>query len=200
MAGRGPNLGAEAVRLFVALDVPQTVRTTLAELTTKLKETCPCARWVRLEGVHITLKFIGEVPDDQVEPIRRSLGTLATFSPIEIPFAGLGFFPNSRRPRVFWAGVEGGLRLAELAAAIEMKLEPLGIAPEKRAFHPHLTLARFESPQSTQALRDAVERQGATEFGRELFREFHLYRSVLKRSGAEYTRLSTYPFSREFTS
>jgi 2'-5' RNA ligase len=188
------------VRLFVALDVPQTVRTALAELTAKFKKTCPGARWVRLEGVHITLKFIGEVPDDQVDPIRQSLGMLATFAPIEVRFAGLGFFPSARRPRVFWAGVEGGLRLAELAAAIEMKVEPLGIQPEKRAFHPHLTLARFESPQGTQPLRAAVEALGAPEFGKELFREFHLYRSVLKRSGAEYTRLSTYPFSRELPS
>jgi 2'-5' RNA ligase len=182
------------------MDVPQAVRVALSELISKLKNTCPNARWVRLEGVHITLKFIGEVPDDRVELIRQSLGALSSFAPIEVRFAGLGFFPSARRPRVFWAGVEGGLRLAELAAAIEMKLEPLDIAPEKRAFHPHLTLARFESPKGTQALRDTVEALGAPEFGKEVFLEFHLYRSVLKRSGAEYTRLFTYPFSRELAS
>ena len=188
------------MRLFVALDVPQKVREALAEVSEKLKKKCPGARWTRLEGVHITLKFIGEVPDDRFESIRQALGTLGPFVPVEVRFAGFGFFPSARRPRVFWAGVEGGAQLSELAAGIEMKLEPLGIAPEKRAFHPHLTLARFESPQGTEALRDAVEGLGMPEFGAETFREFHLYQSVLKRSGAEYTRICTYPFSREFAS
>ena len=81
-----------------------------------------------------------------------------------------------------------------------MRLEPLGISAEKRAFHPHLTLARFESVQGTQELRERVEMLATPEFGTELFREFHLYRSVLKRSGAEYTRLFTYSIWREFSS
>jgi 2'-5' RNA ligase len=109
----------------------------------------------------------------------------------------LGFFPGARSPRVFWAGVEADPKLAELAAAMEMKLAPVGIGPEKRAFHPHLTLARFESRHGTQTLSAEVEALGAPEFGEETFSEFHLYQSVLKRSGAEYTRLVTYPFSGE---
>jgi len=185
------------VRLFVAVDVPEAVRASLAELSARLQKICPSARWVRLEGVHITLKFIGEVSPEQVESIRQALGSLPGFAPIELRFAGLGFFPSARRPRVFWAGVEAGPQLTALVAAIEMKLEPLGIPPEKRAFQPHLTLARIETPQSTQALSAAVEELGTPQFGSETFREFHLYQSVLKRSGAEYTRLVTYPFHRE---
>jgi RNA 2',3'-cyclic 3'-phosphodiesterase len=185
------------VRVFVALDVPEAVRAALAELSARLQKTCRSARWMRLEGVHITLKFIGEVPPETLERIRQALGELPGFEPIKLRFAGLGFFPSARRPRVFWAGVEAGPQLAELVAAVEAKLEPLGIVPEKRAFHPHLTLARFESPQGTQALSAAVEALGAPEFESGTFKEFHLYQSVLKRSGAEYTRLVTYPFSRE---
>ena len=123
--------------------------------------------------------------------------SLASFAPAKLRFAGLGFFPNARRPRVFWAGVEADPQLAELAAAIEAKLAPLGIPAEKREFHPHLTLARFDSPQGTDALRAAVEALNAPEFGSAIFEEFYLYRSVLKPSGAEYTRLETYPFHRE---
>ena len=184
------------MRLFVALDVPEQVRATLADLTARLKKICASARWVRLEGVHITLKFIGHVSLEQVEKIRQALGRLPEFPPIKLRFAGLGFFPNPRRPRVFWAGIEADPQLAELAGAIEAKLEPLGIPAEKRAFHPHLTLARFESPQGTQSLVTAAEALGTPEFGGEIFNEFHLYQSVLKRSGAEYTRLVTYPFHR----
>jgi len=185
------------VRVFVALDVPEAVRAALAELSARLNKICPSARWVHLEGVHITLKFIGEVPAENFDIIRQALGELPNFPPVKARFAGLGFFPSARRPRVFWAGIEANPTLAELASAIEMKLEPLGIAPEKRAFHPHLTLARFESPEGTQRLSAAVEALGEPEFGAATFTEFHLYQSVLKRSGAEYTRLVTYPFSRE---
>ncbi len=188
------------MRVFVALDVPEPVRASLAELSERLKKVCPNARWVRLEGIHITLKFIGEVPPEKLEQIRQALGELPSFNPITVRFAGVGFFPDARSPRVFWAGVQADPTLAELAAAMEMKLEPLGIAPEKRAFHPHLTLARFESPQGAQALMEAVEALGTPELGEETFREFHLYQSVLKRSGAEYTRLDTYPLSGESTS
>jgi RNA 2',3'-cyclic 3'-phosphodiesterase len=185
------------VRVFVALDVPEAIRAALAEVSARLKKICPAARWVRLEGVHITLKFIGEVPQEKLDHIRQALGELPNFAPAKVCFAGLGFFPSARRPRVFWAGVQGGSTLTELASAIEMKLEPLGIAPEKRAFHAHLTLARFESSQGSQTLTAAVEALGSPEFGAEIFTEFHLYQSVLKRSGAEYTRLVSYPFSRE---
>ena len=185
------------MRVFVALDVPEAVRTALSELSSRLKEICPSARWVRLEGVHITLKFIGELSAEKFEQVRQSLAELPELAPIPVRFAGLGFFPSARRPRVFWAGVEAGPQLAALAAAIEMRLAPLGIPPEQRSFQPHLTLARFESPNRTQALTAAVEALGAPEFGTDVFREFHLYQSVLKRSGAEYTRLMTYPFSRE---
>jgi 2'-5' RNA ligase len=186
----------KGVRLFVALDVPDQVCEALAELSARLTKTCPSARWVRLEGVHITLKFIGEVSLEIVEKIRQALASLPEFPPIKLRFAGLGFFPNARRPRVFWAGVEADPQLAALAGAIEAKLDPLGIPAEKRAFHPHLTLARFDSPQETQALVTAAEALGTPEFGSEIFNEFHLYQSVLKRSGAEYTRLVTYPFHR----
>lgn len=184
------------MRLFVALDVPEEVRGKLAELSARLKKTCLSARWVRLESVHITLKFIGEVSLETVEKIREALGSLPPFPPITLRFASLGFFPSARRPRVFWAGVEADPQLAALAGAIEAKLDPLGIPAEKRDFHPHLTLARLEPPQGRRALVAAVEALGAPEFGNETFHEFHLYQSVLKRSGAEYTRLVTYPLQR----
>ena len=79
------------MRLFVALDIPDAVRAALSELSDQLKKTCPNARWVGLRGVHVTLKFIGEVSAEQVEEIRRALGELPSFSPIEVRFAGLGF-------------------------------------------------------------------------------------------------------------
>ena len=185
------------MRLFVALDIPEIVRESLAKLARQLRDTCPGARWVRIEGAHVTLKFIEETPPDRAELIRSALRHMPASGPIELHFAGLGFFPDLRRPRVFWAGIEAGASLRALAASIETRLEPLGIPREPRDFHPHITLARFDSPKGLEPLRAAVEKLGVPEFGRILARELYLYRSVLKRGGAEYTRLASYQISGE---
>jgi 2'-5' RNA ligase len=185
------------MRLFVALDIPGAVREALTHFCRPLRALCPEARWVRLEGVHITLKFIGETPPDLAERVRVELSSVPSTGPIELHFAGLGFFPTPRRPRVLWAGITAGVALSGLAGAIEAQLERLGIPRETRDFNPHITLARFDSPKGLDALRAALEKLSTPEFGGTTAREFHLYRSVLKRGGAEYTRLASYPVSGE---
>lgn len=183
------------MRLFVALDIPESVRASLAALVSKLRAVCPSARWVRIEGLHVTLKFIGETPLEKAEAIKAALATVPPRPPISIKFRGLGFFPNDRRPRVLWAGIEAGSGLVVLAASVETSLDPLGIAREERAFSPHLTLARFDTPRGLDALHAAIEKSGQPEFGDTTATEFHLYRSVLKPGGAEYTRLATFSFA-----
>lgn len=186
------------MRLFVALDIPDTVREALTALSRDLRKLSSSdTRWVRIDGTHITLKFIGYTQPEQAELIRAALSSVRVDGPVEMQFAGLGFFPNPRRPRVLWAGVAGGPELRALAAAIEAQLEPLGVPREERDFNAHITLARFDSPRGLDALRAAVEQLGVPEFGRATAREFYLYRSVLKRGGAEYTRLASYPISGE---
>jgi 2'-5' RNA ligase len=182
------------VRLFVALDIPDQVRAEIGALVAKLRTTCRHARWTRIENAHVTLKFIGEVPLEKVEPIKVALAPIHLPNPIEMKFRNVGFFPNERRPRVFWTGIEAGAELGALAAAVETSLEPLGIAREQRAFSPHLTLARFESPRGLDSLHDAISGAGPLEFGSAVAKEFHLYQSILKPAGAEYTRLATFRF------
>ena len=185
------------MRLFVALDIPETILHSLAKLSRQFQAICPRARWVRLDGAHLTLKFIGETPPDRAERIGAALRQTPAAGPVELRFAGLGFFPDTRRPRVLWAGIETSAALRALAASIETQLEPLGIPRETREFQPHITLARFDSPKRLEPLRTAVEKLGLPEFGRATAEEFHLYQSVLKRGGAEYTRLATYRLSGE---
>jgi RNA 2',3'-cyclic 3'-phosphodiesterase len=180
------------VRLFVALDIPEDVRAAIGALVKQLREQFRDARWVRIEGVHITLKFIGEVPSEKMEVIEAALRTVPSPAPIKINFRGLGFFPNERRPRVLWAGIESSAALGALAAAVDASLEPLGITREQRAFSPHLTLARYESSKGLDWLREGIAAAGPLEFGSGVAKEFHLYQSVLKRGGAEYTRLATF--------
>ena len=180
------------MRLFVAIDIPDAIRAAIAALTHRLRELSPAPRWVRIEGAHVTLKFIGETPDERAERIRSALRNARASAPIDLHFAGLGFFPSPHRPRVLWAGVTAGIGLHELAASIETILEPLGVPRETREFSPHITLARINSPQRLDALRAAVEKECTQEFGRTTVREFHLYQSVLKPRGAEYNQLANY--------
>lgn len=181
------------MRLFVALDIPDETRAAVGKLIAQLAPLCGGARWVRVEGMHLTLKFIGEQPEERVARIEQELRAVRSPA-VQLRFAGTGFFPNARHPRVFWAGIAASPNLAQLAAAIERRLEPLGIAREQRAFKPHLTLARFRSTAGLPQLRDALENLGPPEFGSSIMTEFHLYRSQLQRGGAVYTRLATFPF------
>jgi RNA 2',3'-cyclic 3'-phosphodiesterase len=180
------------MRLFVAMDIPEEVRAAVAALVEQLRPSSRDARWARIEGLHLTLKFIGEIPEERVGPIVSALTSLTFAKPIALRFGRLGFFPNERRPRVLWAGIDSGPELAALAAAVETALIPLGIAREDRAFSPHLTLARFDSPRGLDHLHAAIDAVGPLEFGSTIAKEFHLYQSILKRGGAEYTRVATF--------
>jgi RNA 2',3'-cyclic 3'-phosphodiesterase len=182
------------VRLFVALDFPENVRSALRDLIAQFKPLCRAPRWVRPEGMHITLKFIGEVRPDKVEPIKAALFPIGSPEPVVMHFRGLGFFPNDRGPRVVWCGVEASGNLAVLAAHIEDALKPLGIAPETRAFVPHLTLARFPSHEGVDEVVRAANERKSYDFGSAREMDFHLFESILGRSGAEYKRLATYAF------
>ena len=183
------------MRVFVALDLPEEVHRALADFVRTLEPTCAGARWTRTSGIHVTLKFIGEAPPEKVERIKETLAAIALAEPVELRFRDVGFFPNARHPRVFWAGIEASGNLAELAVAVEERLETLGIPREQRPFKPHLTLARFKSEQGLARLDDAVRRYPSLEFGAMRTGEFHLYQSHLKPGGAEYARLATFSFA-----
>ncbi len=180
------------MRLFVAIDIPEEVRGRLAGLVEELRRAVRGPAWARVAGMHLTLKFIGEVEEPKAGGILRALDGAGGFAPFEVHYRGTGFFPDGNAPRVFWAGMVAPPELAALASAVEACLEPLGIARERRAFHPHLTLARLKSRNGLVELHEAAARLRETEFGEGLVEHFHLYRSILKPSGAEYTRMASF--------
>lgn len=182
------------MRLFVALDFSDSVRAGIAEFCEALRAEFPSARWVRSEGIHVTLKFIGEVNEDRAVQIEKALSTVNSAAPVEMSFRGTGFFPNERRPQVLWIGINATPNLAELVAQVETRLEPLGISRESREFIPHLTLARIEETRGIEKLRDALRRRGPVNFGTVRTNELYLYRSELGRGGAKYTRIRTFTF------
>lgn len=190
------------MRLFVALEIPAAVRDNLAaqmkelrDLSAQVADKRP--RWARLENLHVTLKFIGEVSPAKLEGIRSALAAIHSDAPVHLEFRGLGFFPNEQYPRVLWAGIEASASLPSLAANIESALESHGIARDNRAFTPHLTLARFEPPGVHEKLLTMIQQISGREFGSLQAREFRLIESKLKPAGAEYTSLASFPVTSE---
>jgi RNA 2',3'-cyclic 3'-phosphodiesterase len=184
------------VRLFVALDVPEQTGRALCALLEDFREICRGARFVRPEGIHVTLKFIGHIDDAKVPEIQEVLSRVHQERAIDIAFREFGFFPNEKHPRVFFVGIHAGLELASLAGQIEDQLAPRGIAREKRDFRPHLTLARFKTNEGLPELRKKIASLPTQDFGSGAATEFHLYQSVLQSGGARYTRLSTFRFAK----
>jgi 2'-5' RNA ligase len=186
------------MRLFVAFDLPREVREALGEPIARLKPLCRAARWARPEGMHVTLKFIGHaIADDEAEKldaVRAALAAVKSSEPVKISYRGVGFFPDARRPRVIWCGVEASANLAKLAADVERGLEPLGIPRETRAFVPHLTLARFKSSEAVDALVRSTAEWASRDFGLACETEFHLFESLLKPGGAQYRKIENYSF------
>lgn len=192
------------MRLFVAVDIDDAIRERITRFLEGMSGFAEEARWVRPESLHVTLKFIGEKSEEEVEDIKRALEAIEV-SAFEMSFRGYGFFPGARAPRVFWVGVEGGSQLTSLAAAVDEKLAGLDIAKEEHAFTPHLTLARGAggsgSPRrqkgdhpnrSFQRLQEKLAAFPAPDFGAMTAREFFLYQSRLSRGGSKYTKLASF--------
>lgn len=189
------------MRLFVALELPGEVRDALADLTARLKPLPLGAKWASPEGMHMTLKFIGHaIADDDAEKFaaaRAALATVKSGAPVDMIYRGIGFFPNALRPNVFWCGIQASPNLPPLVAELEKALAPLGMPTEARPYVPHLTLARFKSPEGVTALVRAAEEFAEREFGSSRETQFHLFESKLKPGGAEHRKIETYAFVRQ---
>ena len=137
--------GGDQVRCFIAIPLPSEGTQVLEEAVKKLDPGMGRhLRWVRPEGIHLTIKFLGDIPAAMVARVLEALPPVAArFSPIGLSISGLGVFPNPRRPRVLWAGVKGDLEaLAALQLAVDEAVGKLGLPMEDRPFSPHLTLGR----------------------------------------------------------
>jgi 2'-5' RNA ligase len=181
------------MRLFTGIDLPEDVRERLERLLMHLR---PCAhlKWSPIYNLHVTLKFIGEWPEEKMPRLEEALRTVAARAPISTDLKGLGWFPNPHHPRVFWAGIQGGDALPQLVKDIDAALAPIGIATEDRPFNAHLTLARIKEPAPLQALRSAIAQLESVEFGAWQVDRFYLFRSQPGQLGSIYTKLSEYPF------
>jgi 2'-5' RNA ligase len=181
------------IRAFVALELPEGVRRELAGLQKQLAEAGKGVKWVRPEGIHLTLKFLGSVEEDRIEAITQAMeAAAASCGALRLKLKGVGAFPGLARPRVVWVGLVGDTeRLGLLQRELETRLAALGWAPEARPFAPHLTLGRVKEPvRGKSPLAEAILRlSGVEPEGDFEAAELVLFRSELKPGGAVYTKL-----------
>jgi 2'-5' RNA ligase len=185
------------MRCFAAIDLSSDVRDAVARAQGKLRAAAPRAdvRWADPAQFHLTLKFLGTVPDERVPAVSAGLDAVAgRAGPIAVVAGGLGGFPSLRSARVLWAGITTGVpELAALAVAVDGAMSDLGFPPESRPFRGHLTIGRVRSPRGGPALIDAVAGASAAEFGSWTAEEVVLYESRLRPTGAIYVPVSHHP-------
>ena len=180
-------------RLFVAVKIAPDVADRICRAQADLDPLLSGIRWIKRESLHLTLKFLGRVDDGKIPEVESALQpAIAPLTRFTVSCRGLGVFPDIRRPRVFWAGLEGGA-LPALAEATEQALEPLGFPREQQAFKPHLTIGRWrDGARGGDALRRVVDEWRGHDFGAFAVDETVLFQSTLRRDGAVYTALKTF--------
>jgi 2'-5' RNA ligase len=184
-------------RSFVAIDLPETMKRSLETIAEDLRRRVPrdSVRWTRISGIHLTLKFLGDVAQVDIPGIQATLAEAGQrHGPFTCIVGDLGCFPGARKPRVVWVGVRettGSLRA--LQRDIDESLVSWGFQPEKRGFHPHLTLGRIKRhvrPGDQRRVGEVIATTEVGELGKIQVDSFRLMRSDLRRDGAVYTPLS----------
>lgn len=165
------------MRLFTAIDIPEEIKARLHSLIERLRPTAKLS-WSPAKNLHVTTKFIGEWPEPRLTELKSALASVPPPGPVSIGIRGLGWFPNPKNPRVFWAGIEGSDNLPRLARDTEAAVARLGVPVEPREFQPHLTLARRRDPVPLEGLRRAISDMPAPDFGSFSAASFILYLSA----------------------
>jgi 2'-5' RNA ligase len=188
--------GPRKLRTFLAVNLPLPVVRRIADEVTALKGPVAAAglrvAWVPAANLHLTIKFLGQVPEPAIEAIRDLLrGELPALAPFEAEAGGLGAFPSSEHARILWAGIKPSTPLSALQERVEGWMERLGFPREQRAFHPHLTIGRVSSGHGS--IASILDERNAMVFGAGRISELVVYESRTLRSGAEYHALCRIP-------
>jgi 2'-5' RNA ligase len=188
----------EKLRLFIAIPIPEPVRDEIIRVQQELQPLVPraVARWARSNQFHLTLRFLGAVPADGVEDLKKSVGAVCQNArPLSLRAEGVGFFPNPRSPRVIWMGINDRAgQLADLQRQIETAVGPFSPEPGERNFTGHVTLGRLKNPKPAD-IRDLAARAQSLEkrlFGEWTAYEIEIIRSELSPAGARHTSLAAF--------
>jgi 2'-5' RNA ligase len=192
---------AKRIRTFIALQLTPNIRQRLVAWQDKLAAAIPEVKWVEPENLHVTLLFLGEVPDREVaEVCQRVEEAVAEVAPFSVMVEGLGCFPEPRRPRVLWAGITtGSEQLQQVHALIEKPLHYLGFRREERRYVPHITLGRLKADREVPRLPELLREYRSCRGGEMLASEICIMASQLERSGPIYTVMGRARFRGEPT-
>ena len=188
------------IRSFFAIELPEEFRAEILRLESYLKKTGADVKWVRPESVHLTLKFIGNIAEADAGPLAGAVGeAVRDHGPLKLRFNALGCFPNLKRIRVVWLGLDGELeKLRNLQKAVENAAAGFGIEPEKRPYQPHLTLGRARSGHNQTELGQALDQIKPRDLDFTADRVI-MFKSDLKPTGAVYTPLEVLPLAERNT-
>ena len=189
------------MRLFIAIEIPAEIKREISNVQERLRGAGADASWTKPDGIHLTMKFLGEVPEAKVPDIMQGLRQAAqSEGPLRLEMKGIGAFPNTKNARIVWIGLAGNIeQLMRLQGAIEDAMAGLGMPREERIFTPHLTLGRIRNIRSRSAWLAAFEKLkdiGLPGFDAAVL---SLMKSELKPSGAEYTALGRVEFIQNIT-
>ena len=189
------------LRAFIAVDLPFEIRDAIGRAMAPLQKGIgSIVRWVAMENMHLTLKFLGDVSPSNVEMLSQMLQAEADlFNCFDLRLSGLGSFPNLKRPRVIFIGIQAPPTLEALQRGIESASRRLGYESEERGFSPHLTIGRLRqnvTATEQQAIRRALEETRIDSLGTARVDSVHLYKSDLKPSGSVYTKLCSAPLKK----
>ncbi len=177
------------MRTFIAIDLAPGIKAGLETLVRKVRKSAGGVTWVKPEAMHLTLKFLGDIPEDSVGTVKALLEKLAgARRPFSMRLKGTGTFPPGGRmsARVLWAGIEESSELMELQSALEAECEKAGFPREARAFHPHLTLGRVKSSDGLEPVLRELERYREADLGEMTVAAVTFFQSVLGPSGPVY--------------
>jgi len=191
------------LRAFIAVEIPPGIHQAIENQTALIRAALDASlvRWVPSENIHLTLKFLGDVSPANVELLEQMLSVeVSHHRTFEMKFGGLGAFPNPKRPRVIWIGIQAPAGLEALQHGIEAATATLGYPDEQRPFSPHLTIGRVKQNINTagmQQIRTVLEKAEVGSLGISRVSAVHLFKSDLKPTGAVYTRLFSAPLGKE---
>ena len=188
------------IRCFLAFELPEDIKTIVTRVSGEIRKSSLDVRWVRPEFIHLTVVFMGDIESEQVSLMGKPISVVCSdHSPFTISLKPMGCFPNSRNPRVIWLGIDADLdRMSRFRDDLQQALSPFGIKEEERAFRPHLTLGRFKKPGKRQTeLEQLLAKYRDLSSPARTLGDLVLFRSDLKAGGAVYTKMASWPLSRE---